>query len=161
MGGGNRCRWRAAAAALCFLAFADCQWSEPDDPLRQEARRLVAAVGDFLGGKGSAQAVNQLQHFLMADAQDLAQAGRGGAGAVMHMMGLKDGGWRRHVAFEAGALPLLTDVVSEVGEPGPAAAAARSLAMLAAASSRAREAATSVGTVRLLIKMASSPPKKL
>ena len=152
-------------AVLCLLAVAvavvECRWSERDDPLRKEARDLVAAVGNFLSGRGVASAVHQLHHFLQADAQNLdlgQEDGRAGA-AAMHVLGVKNGGWRRHVAFEGGALQVLTDTVSDVGDAGPAAAAARSIAMLAVASSRVREAAASAGTVRLLIKMASAQPK--
>jgi hypothetical protein len=146
---------------LCLLAVAavECRWSERDDPLRREARELVAEVRNFLSGRGAATALHQLHRFLQADAQDLAGQENGSAGAAMHVLGVKNGGWRRHVAFEAGALQVLTDAVSDVGDASPAAAAARSIAMLAAASSRVREAAASAGTVRLLIKMASAQPK--
>jgi len=121
------------------------------------SRVLVGSVKDFLGGKVGRDSVLQLQIFLSADAQNLADAGLGGG--VVHTLGLKNGGWRRHVAFEEGALPVLTDVVSEVGDPAIAAAAARCLAMMAAANSKVREAASTAGTVRLLVKMVSNARK--
>lgn len=137
--------------------MAEGRGRERHDPLRDEALRLISGVKDFMGGKASSNAVLQLHAFLSADAHDLAAAGLR-AGTV-HSLGVKNGGWRRHVAFEEGALHVLTDVVSEVGEAAPAAAAARCLAMLAASNSKVRDAAFAIGTVRLLIKMGSSSTK--
>ena len=125
------------------------QWSDQHDPLRDEARTLITAARDFLGGDSGLSSLVQLQQFLSADEQDL------GKGTTLHILGIKNGGWRRHVAFEEGALQVLTDIVSESGHPEAAAAAARCLAMLAASNNKVREEAATVGTVRLLVKMAS------
>lgn len=124
---------------------------EKPDPLRDKARALVAGVQAFLEGRDSGGAVLQMHRFLREDAQDL--------GDAMLVLGLKDGGRRRRLAFEEGALQVLTDVVSESGDPNVAAPAARCLAMLAAANSKLRDGAAAAGTVRLLVKMATQSVK--
>lgn len=152
----------ASFALLWLLAslplLASGRRHEKHDPLRGEARALVAGVQAFLEGRDSGGAVLQLHRFLREDAQDLAAAGIGGAGSIP-VLGVKDGGWRRHLAFEAGALQVLTDVISESGDPHVAAPAARCLAMLAAANNKVRDGAVATGTVRLLIKMATQSAK--
>ena len=152
---GSLCTLLLFLALMPIIRVDGGEWGDADDPLRLQARSLIASVRSFLGGSSGPEVLNQLRDFLLADASDLAEAGVGGVGSgfAVLSLGLKRGGWRRHLAGEEGAVLVLTDVVSTIGEPAPAAAAARCLAMLAAASSKAREEASVAGTIKALVKM--------
>ena len=149
--------WCAAALLLATaigLVAPSRQSNDNGDPLLLRARSLVADVRDFLAGKTDSNAVQELHSFLQSDAEDLAQAGIGEDSGLL-WLGPKRGGWRRQLAFQEGAMSILTDVISEVGHSATAAAAARCLAMIAAANSKVREEASTLGTIKLLIKMVS------
>jgi len=70
---------------------------------RDEAKRLVKGLNDFLGGRAGSETLQEIFSFLSADSNDSATSER-----RIHRLDVKNGGRRRWFAFEAGALQALT-----------------------------------------------------
>lgn len=89
--------------SICHLTKSAALNRQHEAHQRDEARRLVNGLNDFLGGKAGSEALQEIFSFLSADSNDSATSER-----RIHRLDVKNGGRRRWFAFEAGALQALT-----------------------------------------------------